>query len=164
MITTPSLREALATKQSINSSGLPRSLWSLAMTIFCFLNFVPEAQSSGYCDDAKNNIELNKCGNIYWKREDAALQVIYDDLISDLKQQDTEYPLNGPSRSGSREKKLREAQRAWIKYRDLSCASEGLIFGGGGTISSQLEYGCLTAITKQRALELQKILNFSWEK
>jgi uncharacterized protein YecT (DUF1311 family) len=160
-----SLRVTLETKKSIQIYGLSCSRWSLAMTIMCLflLTNTANAGESGYCDTANNTIELNKCGKIYWKREDTALQIIYDDAIEELKTEDNESPIIGPSRTGSRENKLREAQRAWVKFRDLHCQSETLITGGGGTISGQIEFGCLTAITKERALEIQKLLNFSWE-
>lgn len=117
----------------------------------------------GYCDDAETTADMIKCGHIYWKRDDAALQMIYDDLIKELKQDDEDYPLIGPSRTGSREEALRQAQRSWIKFRDDHCHAETLIKGDGGTISGPIEMACLTEITKERALELQKLSNFNQE-
>ncbi len=130
------------------------------------LLILPSAKSfaveGDYCNTADNTIELNRCGYIYWKREDAALQIIYDDAIEELKTKDNESPLIGPIRTGSREKKFREAQQAWMKFSNLHCQSKALIVGSGGSISGQIQYDCRREITKERALEIQKLLNISW--
>ncbi len=48
---------------------------------------------------------------------------------------------------------LRDAQRAWITYRDLACDMEGIHFRGG-TMEHLLVYACLARLTRQRADEL----------
>jgi len=54
----------------------------------------------------------------------------------------------GAQRSDS----LKEAQRAWLKFRDLNCA----FFGGGeGTIAGVIAASCLMQTTAERADELQ---------
>lgn len=117
------------------------------------------AKAEDYCDNVSNNAELTNCGQILHAREDAAMTLIYKQLIESFKQEDKDSPINGVSRSGSREEALREAQRAWINYRDKDCAYESLVLGNGGTISSSLQWGCLATLTKNRAIELQKMLN-----
>lgn len=117
------------------------------------------SHAEDYCDSVSDNAELIDCGHTLHAREDAAMTIIYNKLIKKYQLEDKEYPIDGISRSGSREESLRESQRAWIKYRDKNCAYETLVLGGGGTMSGSLEWGCLTGITKSRALELQKMLN-----
>ncbi|WP_146586862.1 lysozyme inhibitor LprI family protein [Puniceibacterium confluentis] len=48
---------------------------------------------------------------------------------------------------------LRDAQRAWIPYRDQACEAESLL-ARGGTLQSQLFYECLTRLTRTRTEDL----------
>jgi uncharacterized protein YecT (DUF1311 family) len=52
----------------------------------------------------------------------------------------------------AQKEKLREAERAWIKYRDANCAYYG---AGEGTIARIDEAVCLRDMTKRRAEELK---------
>lgn len=49
---------------------------------------------------------------------------------------------------------LRDAQRAWIKYRDAEC-NRHADFARGGTIASTIKLSCLTEMTLQRTRELR---------
>ena len=60
-------------------------------------------------------------------------------------------------RNDPREQKyLREAQRAWIVYRDKKCTFEGYPMRDGSG-ESVIVFGCKTTETKKRALELKVI-------
>lgn len=48
--------------------------------------------------------------------------------------------------------KLREAQRAWIKFRDTKCASEA---NSGGTMDILNSGGCILDATVRRTIELE---------
>lgn len=48
--------------------------------------------------------------------------------------------------------KLREAQRAWIKFRDTKCASEA---NSGGTVDILNSGGCILDATVRRTIELE---------
>lgn len=56
--------------------------------------------------------------------------------------------------SDSRQNALREAQRAWMAYRDSECLQTSLIFEGG-TAQNVVHAGCLNDMTAKRALELE---------
>ena len=45
--------------------------------------------------------------------------------------------------------RLVDAQRAWLKYRDASCAAERDLYNGG-TARWPAFYGCIEALTRQR--------------
>ena len=55
--------------------------------------------------------------------------------------------------------KLREAQRAWIPFRDAACAVEGWPMRGGSA-EPLLVYGCLTKLTEQRISDLEGLLEY----
>ena len=58
---------------------------------------------------------------------------------------------------------LVEAQRAWLKYRDLTCAAEYHLYGGG-TGGPVTRSACLAAVTHQRVTELKTIYGWRLEK
>ena len=55
-------------------------------------------------------------------------------------------------------KKLKAAQNAWIKYRDLKCAYDADVMRGG-TAEKLISVGCVLEETKNKSIELSQILN-----
>ncbi len=53
---------------------------------------------------------------------------------------------------------LRDAQRAWVAYRDKECAYE-TIGSEGGSIRPMEESMCVTALTNARIADFQKFLS-----
>ncbi len=51
---------------------------------------------------------------------------------------------------------LREAQRAWISYRDKACAADGELTAPGGTLAAVARASCGLQLTAQRAAELER--------
>jgi uncharacterized protein YecT (DUF1311 family) len=49
---------------------------------------------------------------------------------------------------------LLEAQRAWLKYRDLTCTAEYKLYGGG-TGGPVTRMACLAALTQERVATLR---------
>jgi uncharacterized protein YecT (DUF1311 family) len=55
------------------------------------------------------------------------------------------------------------AQRAWLKYRDLTCTSEYKLYEGG-TGGPVTRLACLAAVTKERVATLRTTYNWRLEK
>ncbi|MDO9710627.1 lysozyme inhibitor LprI family protein [Paracraurococcus lichenis] len=53
---------------------------------------------------------------------------------------------------------LREAQRAWIAYRDAACRAEGELEAEGGTLARIVAADCVARLTAGRAGELEQLL------
>ena len=49
---------------------------------------------------------------------------------------------------------LRDAQRAWIAFRDQACEAESLL-ARGGSMQNQLFYACLERLTRVRTEDLR---------
>ena len=49
---------------------------------------------------------------------------------------------------------LRDAQRAWIPFRDKACAAESNL-ARGGTMQSMLVSSCMERLTRQRTEDLR---------
>lgn len=56
------------------------------------------------------------------------------------------------------ERNLREAQRAWITFRDLTCEMEMARYTGG-TIAPMILQDCMARLTERRARDLETYLN-----
>jgi uncharacterized protein YecT (DUF1311 family) len=76
------------------------------------------------------------------RRQDALLNATYRKLMTSLSPQQRE--------------ELKEAQRAWIKYRDTSCFLMRSV-EGGGTLGSVISSGCVLEETSRRAKWLENL-------
>jgi uncharacterized protein YecT (DUF1311 family) len=57
------------------------------------------------------------------------------------------------------QKDLMKAQRAWVKYRDLTCIAEYNLYGGG-TGGPVTQMACLSAVTQERVATLR--ITYGW--
>ncbi|CAI8798997.1 LprI domain-containing protein [Pseudomonas donghuensis] len=91
---------------------------------------------------AESTLAMNNCNGAEIKRQDSRLNSAYKKAMA---------ALEGPQQT-----QLREAQRAWIKYRDANC---NLYYSlTGGTIDQLNGAGCILGSTRDRADELQALL------
>jgi uncharacterized protein YecT (DUF1311 family) len=81
----------------------------------------------------------------FYKRADNELNSVYYRLKKELNRTDRE--------------NLIEAQKAWIKFRDLNCKFKSRDFGdGGGVITHKMKIDCLIESTEERTKELKKLI------
>ncbi len=87
-------------------------------------------------------VEMIDCMAAEMKVQDASLNANYKVLISEL----TEV----------RKKELLEAQRAWLRFRELNC--KFYYDPDGGTLARVSASDCFLSSTAERALELRRLL------
>lgn len=100
------------------------------------------------CKNAVTTPDMNECAAIDQKKADARLNQVYQRVLKSLE----------PDAGGAEtKKKLVEAQRAWIKFRDADCAA---VYQQhiDGTIRNMMHHGCMQARTEQRIKELKQFL------
>lgn len=101
------------------------------------------AQAATDCAQAMQQADLNRCAADGFKREDARLNTLYKELVG---------------RSDKAEAgKLRQAQRAWISFRDLHCQYEQSRYQGG-SMAPLVHATCLGNLTRQRNDTLQAVI------
>lgn len=91
------------------------------------------------CANPQTQGEMNECAAKAFMAADATLNQVYRKLATLL--EDDEKP------------QLKEAQNAWLKYRDSNC----MFVAGqykGGTMEPMIYSGCLADMTKKRTTEL----------
>jgi uncharacterized protein YecT (DUF1311 family) len=96
------------------------------------------------CSAAMTQTDMNICAGNAYKAADADLTKVYHDLMMKV--------------SDAGKIGLRDAERAWILYRDKECAFEtaGSV---GGSVHSMVLSLCLTQKTNTRVAELGAQLN-----
>jgi uncharacterized protein YecT (DUF1311 family) len=103
----------------------------------------PAAQRKQPCADAQNQQEMNRCAAEEYKKADAELNKVYQQLL--------------PKLEAAHKEKLKLAQRAWLTFRDAHCEYEAFIFDGG-TMQPLIQYSCLEAMTRERTKQLRASL------
>jgi uncharacterized protein YecT (DUF1311 family) len=106
------------------------------------------AQEAG-CEDAITQREMNDCAAQDFTAADQELNEAYGAARAALRLIDRSLL---PDDRGA-EAALRDAQRAWITFRDNACAAEGFRMRGGSA-EALLVYSCMTRLTNQRIDDL----------
>jgi uncharacterized protein YecT (DUF1311 family) len=107
------------------------------------------------CADPQAQSEMNACAAIDFERADAELDAEYRRAIDHARANDREESgrMEGDDRPGE-EASLREAQRAWLAYRDAHCRLQGYE-ARGGSMEPMLYAGCRTGLTRARSAQLR---------
>lgn len=110
---------------------------------------LPAAAQEVDCANAMTQQAMNQCAYDDWEAADAELNGAYAEAMDLLKGWDAEMP---DDEKGGAET-LRDAQRAWITFRDKACAAEGYAMKGGSA-EPLLVYGCMRQLTEERTNHL----------
>jgi uncharacterized protein YecT (DUF1311 family) len=94
----------------------------------------------GHCGDAQTQDVINACFALDFQTADATMNKTY---LALSKQLDADVKT-----------RVRDAQRAWLRYRELHCAAVGAMWEGGSIQPSEV-FGCKATLTKSRIKELK---------
>jgi uncharacterized protein YecT (DUF1311 family) len=112
----------------------------------------PSPAQEWHCDNPQAQMEMNACAAIDFERADAELNAEYRRAIASARVADREFDDAGDRRPGD-EATLREAQRAWVAFRDAQCRLEGYE-ARGGSMEPMLYEGCRARLTRARIRQL----------
>jgi uncharacterized protein YecT (DUF1311 family) len=101
----------------------------------------PEAVT---CNNAQSQMEMNNCASIDHDKSDAKLTATYRKLVDKL--------------DDRAKVMLRDAERAWIVYRDKTCAFE-TSRTENGSVHGMIRTMCLTGMIEGRIKELDAHFN-----
>ena len=110
---------------------------------------LPAAAQEVDCANAMAQADLNACAYQEWDAADADLNAVYRQAMALLQDWDANLPAD--EQGGA--KALKEAQRAWITFRDKACEAEGYAMKGGSA-EPLLVYGCMRVLTEERTAHL----------
>lgn len=95
------------------------------------------------CENPMTQRDMNHCAYLDYQAADEDLNLAYG------------MPRGMADRIGPHAvTKLRDAQRAWITFRDLACEVEGLLFEGG-TMEPLIVDSCKAGLSRQRTEQLR---------
>ena len=110
------------------------------------------------CIDPQTQFELTYCAGIEYEDADAELNGVWPDIVAAAKSND-EYVADLARERGvpTTLEALRNAQRAWIAYRDAQCEYEAYdVFGG--TAQPMVGSLCLARLIRERIEMLKGVL------
>ncbi|GLS87231.1 hypothetical protein GCM10010873_22050 [Cypionkella aquatica] len=102
------------------------------------------------CGTAESQMELTYCAEQDWMAADAELNTAYAAARKQMQGIDDDLEA---SQRGAAEY-LRDGQRAWVTFRDATCAAEGYAMHGGSA-EPMVIYGCRARLTEQRVADLK---------
>lgn len=115
---------------------------SLALTLILAAG-PAAAQGDIDCATAVVQMEMNWCAEQDYLAADAALNEAYAAAMEAL-----------AGFEGRQAELLRDAQRAWIGFRDAACSAEGSLYEGG-SIQPLMGTLCMTRLTEERTGDLR---------
>jgi uncharacterized protein YecT (DUF1311 family) len=98
------------------------------------------ADAQDRCAGASTQLSINECAGAKLTQADGAMTALYRALMDQL---------SPKAKAG-----LRDAQRAWLGYRDQMCAFEGL-GTTGGSMQPMILAACRVKLTNERAAHLK---------
>lgn len=102
------------------------------------------------CAMAEAQVELTYCAEQDWIAADADLNAAYS--VARKLMQGIDADLEASQRGAA--DYLRDGQRAWVTFRDATCAAEGYAMHGGSA-EPMVIYGCRARLTEQRTADLE---------
>lgn len=102
------------------------------------------------CVESTTQYEMTACAVMDYQAADGDLNQSYGMAMDMARRLDTDLPV-GQVKAATI---LRDAQRAWIPFRDKACDAESLL-ARGGTMQPQLFHLCLARLTRQRSEDLR---------
>jgi uncharacterized protein YecT (DUF1311 family) len=129
-------------------------------TLLLGLSLLAAQNPQWNCENPLAQQEMNYCAARDAERADAELNTAYRAAIAEAQQADREYRFlddeagGRPTGEPGWEASLREAQRAWVGFRDAHCRLESFE-ARGGTMQPMLDSGCRATLTRARTAELR---------
>lgn len=108
--------------------------------------FPQKKTTKNTCDDARTQLDMNVCADKEFKKADAELNRVYNRYMAGLDDEG--------------KAKLKEAEMAWIKYRDATCESESDIYRGG-SMRPMIYSFCLASVTDERTKRIKGMIKDS---
>jgi uncharacterized protein YecT (DUF1311 family) len=103
------------------------------------------------CRKAQANVELTWCAEQDYRRADRELNRIFSRVVANIDKADH---LTAEQR-GQWKSALREAQRNWVRFKDLDCGEVIGFEWFGGSGMGLASWGCLLGKTEARTRELK---------
>ena len=109
---------------------------------------------AGEPDCAGTQAEMTQCAADDFARADAVLNAVWREVMAALRERDGEAARYQPDR-GSYTEAARNAQRAWVAFRDAECGAESDSEARGGSMEPMVFHSCRARLTEERTAQLR---------
>lgn len=135
------MKTSFETRRVAGLSGAGTAALLSSLLLFAVSVSAQKTKKTDPCADPQTQTEMNRCAAEAYKAADVVLNQVYQKLVGIL--------------DADEKALLKEAQTAWIKYRDTNCEFESDQCKGG-TMRPMVYAGCLEGVTKKRTSELRE--------
>ena len=108
------------------------------------------------CRTAETQADMNRCAYLDFQAADRELNQLWPQVIAAARAADAEID-RSYDQAPTSEQAVRNAQRAWITFRDEQCTYEGHE-ARGGSMETMIYEGCRATLTRQRIEQLRGLL------
>jgi uncharacterized protein YecT (DUF1311 family) len=108
------------------------------------------------CTNAVTQAAMNRCAYLDFQAADRELNQLWPQIIAAAREADAQID-RSYDRAPTSEQALRNAQRAWITFRDQQCTYEGHE-ARGGSMETMIHEACRATVTRQRIGQLRALL------
>jgi uncharacterized protein YecT (DUF1311 family) len=102
--------------------------------------------------ETQSQLEMNMCAELDFERADLDLNRVYREEVESARQADRE--IERSDQRATSEAVLRQAQRAWLTFRDAQCTYEGYGEARGGSMEPMVYSACRSRLTRERIAQL----------
>ena len=120
-----------------------RTLCLAALLVICTPAFLAAQEDGEFCPQGRTQLDMNLCAGEELARADSLLNLRYQEVLRVIEEHRVE--------------PLREAQRAWIRFRDAECEFEASEVAGG-SLEPMIQTLCLADLSEKRAKEFARII------
>jgi uncharacterized protein YecT (DUF1311 family) len=113
---------------------------------------VPALAQQPNCADPQTQADMTQCAGIAYRMADEDLNLAYELTLKAY----ADFEADDPELGKGAVEAVRQAQRAWIAYRDAACAAEAWSYRGG-SIEPMVLANCLERLTRARTEDLRLI-------
>ncbi len=121
----------------------------------------PTGPSQNPCEEQPaSQRQMNDCAAFEYRRADTRLNNVYRKAMEYMTDDQARAEKRGDQQQIEYEKtsvgSLKQADRAWLTYRDLQCKAAGQQYEGG-SMRPMIEWQCMTTLTEHRIADLKSI-------
>ncbi|MGO3843685.1 MAG: lysozyme inhibitor LprI family protein [Alcaligenes pakistanensis] len=135
-------QESPTKPENYMKKALHTGLIALGLSVMASISSVQAAD----CDSLTDQSAINQCVNNEYKSTDAELNKLYKEISTRLKD------------DGDNLKALRNAQRAWVSFRDAEC-DFAAFKTQGGSVHPMLITSCRNELTQTRVKDFKTYLS-----
>ena len=142
----------MATSITDLAQAFPRCAHVLSVALVCLAAPLAAAAEQIICRSEMSVADFHECRLAVLEEQEAMLNSVYEQALAKLHEEDAD-------KGSSLEAALRDAQRAWLRFRDLTCAAETDWFEDRPDWRPAEEATCQQTMAVMRRGELEYVLD-----